>query len=284
MGSIDLWYVKLPSGDVHRVTLDQLDEAYQRGQVDLRTQVMGASTERWMTLAEILSDEEPELPTPPRAQPIAYQHVPQTPYSLRPMSVDFEDVEIVPPKRGRGGRWALAAIAIAAAVAGVGVYRPDLRASAVARGATAVARGASAVAGIEARVRCMSAARTQTVAAASPVPAVPAAPPAVAAPLLAAVPPAAPPAPTTIPVAAAAIAAAPAANASSSTPVTAAGAAVASGNAAQANLPTPPSRHTKIQHRPAAAARAKTRVVGGNHGSQVFTTGGSKFDPLSSSI
>jgi hypothetical protein len=59
MGSSDLWYVKLPSGDVHRVTLDQLDDAFQAGRVDGRAQVMGACTERWMTLAEILGDEEP---------------------------------------------------------------------------------------------------------------------------------------------------------------------------------------------------------------------------------
>ena len=33
-GASDLWYVQLPDGDVHRVTLDQLDEGFQAGHID----------------------------------------------------------------------------------------------------------------------------------------------------------------------------------------------------------------------------------------------------------
>ncbi|MGH7434822.1 MAG: hypothetical protein ACRENE_04035, partial [Polyangiaceae bacterium] len=254
MGNSDLWYVKLPSGDVHRVTLDQLDEAFQRGQVDLRTQVMGASTERWMTLTEILGDEEPESPAPPPAQPLAYRHVPQAPYSLRPMSVDFEDadVDVAPRRRGAGARWAFAVLAVAAAVGGVAVHRPDLRASAVAR--------------VEARIASLSAARTQTVAATSPGPVAMTPPPA-----------AAPPATLAV---AALVTAPPAAPPASSAP--AGDPAVASGYAAQANHPTQQPRHPKMERKPGAASRTKTRAGGRKHASQIFTSGGNKFDPLNS--
>jgi hypothetical protein len=39
----DLWYVKLGSGDVHKVTLDQLDEAFQAGHVDENTMAGAAA-------------------------------------------------------------------------------------------------------------------------------------------------------------------------------------------------------------------------------------------------
>ncbi len=257
MGSSDFWYVKLPNGDVHRVTLDQLDEAFRCGHVDRRTEVMGASTERWMTLAEILSDDEPESPAARPAQPLAYGHVPQTPYSLRPMSVDFEDVDVdvAPRRRGSGAWWAFAAFAIAAAFGGVAAVRPDLRASAVAR--------------VQAGMRTLSAARTHTVAAASmdpvavtPPPASPAPPPAVA-----------------VPVAAPAAATPP-----SSAPAAAGDSALASRFAAHANQPKPQPRYTKIQRKPGAPSRAKTSAAGPKPASPVFTTGGNKFDPLNSSI
>ena len=258
MGSSDFWYVKLPSGDVHRVTVDQLDEAFRRGHIDGRTEVMGASTERWMTLAEILGDDEPESPAAPPARPLAYGHVPHAPYSLRPMSVDFEDVDvdIAPRKRGSGARWAFAAFAIAAALGGVAAVRPDLRASAVAR--------------VQAGMRTLSIARTHAVAAASPDPVAVTPPPAAASP------------PT--PVVAGPVAAPTAAAPPSSAPAAAGDSTLTSRFAAQANQPKPQPRHTKIQRKPGAPSRAKTSAAGPKPASPVFTTGGNKFDPLNSSI
>lgn len=255
MGSSNLWYVKLPSGDVHRVTLDQLDEAFQRGHVDGRTKVMGASTERWMTLAEILGDDEPELPAARPARPLAYG---QAPYSLRPMSVDFEDVDVdvAPRKRGSGARWAFAAFAIAMAFGGVAVVRPDLRALGVAR--------------VQAEIRTLSAARTQTVAAASPDPAALTPPPAAAS-------------PAPLPAVAAPVAAPAVVSPASSAPA-AGDSALGSRFAPQANQPKPQPHHTKIQRKPGAPSRAKTSAAGPKPPSQVFTTGGNKFDPLNSSI
>ena len=41
-GDENLWYVKTPDGDVHRVTLDQLDEAFQAGRIDENVMVLAA--------------------------------------------------------------------------------------------------------------------------------------------------------------------------------------------------------------------------------------------------
>ncbi|MGH7436846.1 MAG: hypothetical protein ACRENE_14325 [Polyangiaceae bacterium] len=260
MSNSDLWYVKLPSGDVHRVTVDQLDEAFQRGQIDGRTLVMGANTERWMTLAEILGDDGSESPAARPAPAPVYRYVPHTPYSLRPMSVDFEDVDVVvaPPRRNGSATRAFAAFAITAAFAVVAVVRPDLRASAVAR--------------VQATVRTLSAARTQTVTATAPDPVAVTQPPAASSPVppltLAAAPPSAPvaaPLPSTAPR--------------------------HDGDSAQVSRPTPQTnqskpqpQHAKVPRKASPPSRAKSAVAWPKRDSRVFTTGGNKFDPLNSSI
>jgi hypothetical protein len=261
MSHSDLWYVKLPSGDVHRVTVDQIDEAFQRGQIDSRTLVLGAHTERWMTLAEILRDDESEAPAAPPAPRPAYRHVPPTPYSLRPMSVDFEDVDVdlAPPRRGGSATRAFAAFAMAAALGVVAVVRPDLRTSAVARVHTAM--------------HTLSTARTQTVAAASPDP-VALTPP------IATASPAAPPTPTPSPAVVAPAAAPP----PSSAPAAAGDSAQASRPTAPPNASNAPPRPTKTQRKLAIPSRAKSGAAWPKRDSRVFTTGGNKFDPLNSSI
>src|SRR5579862_5715260 len=71
----NLWYVKLADGDVERVTLDQLDEAFQKGQIDENSMVLAAGSEQWMKLAELLGLSEgaapPAAAPPPPAQPVA---------------------------------------------------------------------------------------------------------------------------------------------------------------------------------------------------------------------
>ncbi len=61
--SVDgMWYVKLADGDVDRVTLDQLDEAFQKGQVDENSMVLADGAEQWMKLADLLGLSEPAAP------------------------------------------------------------------------------------------------------------------------------------------------------------------------------------------------------------------------------
>jgi hypothetical protein len=60
----DLWYVKLGSGDVHKVTLDQLDEAFQAGHVDENTMVLAANGTRWMKLGDAAGLDDAPAPAP----------------------------------------------------------------------------------------------------------------------------------------------------------------------------------------------------------------------------
>jgi hypothetical protein len=73
--SVDgMWYVKLADGDVDRVTLDQLDEAFQNGQVDENSMVLADGADRWMKLADLLGLSEGAAPAPAAiAQPVAMQ-------------------------------------------------------------------------------------------------------------------------------------------------------------------------------------------------------------------
>jgi hypothetical protein len=70
----DLWYVKLANGDVHRVTLDQLDGAFQGGHVDANTLVMGTDQSQWMRLGELAGLDDEPAPMPARAP--APRHAP----------------------------------------------------------------------------------------------------------------------------------------------------------------------------------------------------------------
>jgi hypothetical protein len=61
----NLWYVKLADGDVERVTLDQLDEAFQGGQIDENSMVLAAGSDQWMRLADLLGLADATPPPPP---------------------------------------------------------------------------------------------------------------------------------------------------------------------------------------------------------------------------
>jgi hypothetical protein len=62
---VDVWYVKLADGDVERVTLDELDEAFQRGQIDENSMVLAAGSEQWMKLSDLLNGADATPPPPP---------------------------------------------------------------------------------------------------------------------------------------------------------------------------------------------------------------------------
>ncbi|HEY1691226.1 MAG TPA: hypothetical protein VGG39_03650 [Polyangiaceae bacterium] len=76
-GDENLWYVKTPDGDVHRVTLDQLDEAFQAGRIDENVMVLAAGSTRWAKLGELAGLDTPVPPAP------------AMPNSLRPVSMDL---------------------------------------------------------------------------------------------------------------------------------------------------------------------------------------------------
>jgi hypothetical protein len=97
--SADLFYVKLADGDVHRVSLDQLDDAFQAGHIDGATMVLADGSDKWTTLGALagMDDEDdseavaPVQVIPQNAPaPAPYSHsqsyVPQQSYAPQPVS------------------------------------------------------------------------------------------------------------------------------------------------------------------------------------------------------
>jgi len=77
-GDENLWYVKTEDGDVHRVTLDQLDEAFQAGRIDENVMVLAAGAQKWAKLSALAGLDEPAAPS-----------TAAMPNSLRPVSMDL---------------------------------------------------------------------------------------------------------------------------------------------------------------------------------------------------
>jgi hypothetical protein len=74
----ELWYVKLGNGDVHRVTIDQLDGAFQAGHIDESTMVLAAGASQWTKLGDLAGlDDESTSEAPPPAAEEELSYVPQ---------------------------------------------------------------------------------------------------------------------------------------------------------------------------------------------------------------
>jgi hypothetical protein len=154
----ETWYVKLANGDVHPVTIEQLDWAFEQGHIDVNTLVLPGEGTSWVRLGEAAGlDEEPAAatstppvataapapvaaapapvlppsPTPmvasytpaPRAAPYVPSYAPPVANSLRPFSMDTNDFDLndVPfKKRSRKG-WVVAVLSLAVMGGGVGV-------------------------------------------------------------------------------------------------------------------------------------------------------------------
>ncbi len=155
----ELWYVKVADDDVHRMTLDQLDGAFQAGHIDESTMVLPADATKWTKLGELLGLEDGGEPpeeaaaappassyasraypapvpagavvvtggatAPVRAVPAmvpAARVVGVVPNTLRPMSIDLEDGDLdLPFRRSSRKGWVFGVIGVAAIAGGVGV-------------------------------------------------------------------------------------------------------------------------------------------------------------------
>jgi hypothetical protein len=113
----ELWYVKLGNGDVHRVTIDQLDGAFQAGHIDENTMVLAAGASQWTKLGEIagLDDDSssdaqtssaegaaaeaqgPEVPVHQEEEELAY--IPQVQAAPAAASADQDEVLDYVPQR-----------------------------------------------------------------------------------------------------------------------------------------------------------------------------------------
>jgi hypothetical protein len=328
----DFWYVKLSDGDVHRVTLDQLDEAFQAGHIDGDTMVLASGSEQWARLAAVAgmddAEEEPrvevappapepeamyipQLPRPAFAQtpvhahaqwappvasaPLAYvpqqpvraipqpaRAIPQPapygarptaqtvvppalhpsyapqPNTLRPMSVDFSDSDLEAMRmRRRGGamRWMVPVLALAC-IGGTGTYAVKQRPS-----------WAQPLLN-----RLGYRAETTEVAAATMIPPTPAPPPPPAQPVA---PPAPPPAP---------VVAAPPAGDSPLNPRFSDQTTRLTDDQKARLAEADKAKAKGGSHKGHGGGGAPVSHSGGKGKSTTFTTGGSKYDPLNSSI
>jgi hypothetical protein len=82
-GDHDLWYVKTADGDVDRMTLDQLDDAFNSGRIDENVTVLPAGQSNWVRLGTLLGLDQPATPSPVSFAPV--------PNSMRPVSIDLSD-------------------------------------------------------------------------------------------------------------------------------------------------------------------------------------------------
>jgi hypothetical protein len=287
MSQSDLWSVQLPGGGVHEVTLDQLDDAFQRGYIDARTWVFVPGNLRWMTLGAILEEPAPVRP------PVSRDH--ESPYSVRPTTIDFEDepVDLDRFKR-KTGRRVISLLAVAGAVWVAAVVRPDLRASATAHvesrwGALHAGQALKAVESRLGRLRAWQALKA-TVVRAAPAAASPVDP--VQAPAIAAPPPPSPAASPPMP-------GAPAVQIPSATPAAvravpqagelpSATPAVAATPVIDHRRPSPSGPVQPTKARQKASPSHAPRSEGGPRPTPMrgspFTTGGNKYDPLNSDI
>ncbi len=116
MSDNDLWYVKTADGDVDRVTLDQLDEAFNGGHIDENVMVLPAGEATWVRLGALLGLDQPapaQVALPPTPTAFAL------PQSLRPVSLDLSDDDEAPFKKKSRKGVVLGSLVGAAALAGV---------------------------------------------------------------------------------------------------------------------------------------------------------------------
>lgn len=128
MSETELWYVKTADGDVDRMSLDQLDEAFNAGAIDEHVMVLPAGEQNWVKLGALLGLDQPPPAPPqaaaaPRQAPAPMAPAFALPASIRPVSLDLsDDLDDAPfaKKKSRKGMVVGALVAVAA-VAGIAV-------------------------------------------------------------------------------------------------------------------------------------------------------------------
>jgi hypothetical protein len=114
MSKVDenLWHVQLPWGTVRKMTLSELDAAFNEGLIDANTRVLEDGKLEWSTLREAAGLEDDEVvpaSCPSTSQEPALIDMP----SVRPMAVEIELGELdefCPRSRGKG--WTFLAVAL----------------------------------------------------------------------------------------------------------------------------------------------------------------------------
>jgi hypothetical protein len=91
----EIWSVRLPSGDVRRGSLDELDAAFEAGHIDENALVLAPGATTWTTLGELagLDDAAPPASTSAPATAISIPPYSAGPNSLRPVMTDVTDLD-----------------------------------------------------------------------------------------------------------------------------------------------------------------------------------------------
>lgn len=106
----DDYVVKLPNGDARVMTIDELDDAFERGEINERTPVLAPQGSSWTTIArlggfetdELASLSEPETigQHPTSLSPVAFS--PQVAQTPRPRA-EHDEVTFHIPRRSKTG-------------------------------------------------------------------------------------------------------------------------------------------------------------------------------------
>jgi pyruvate/2-oxoglutarate dehydrogenase complex dihydrolipoamide acyltransferase (E2) component len=98
----EFWHVQLPTGDVRYWSLEELDEAFQRDEVDAKTYVLKEGESTWQRLGELLGLDESESAPAPVSQPVPTYSIPPysvggidspAAFSIRPVVSDVGDMD-----------------------------------------------------------------------------------------------------------------------------------------------------------------------------------------------
>jgi hypothetical protein len=120
----DTWLVQLANGDVRMMTLEQLDDAFQKGDVDESTRVRRDGASKWMTLGEELcmSSESQSAtslsPPPPSPQSSISTHPVVADVPASSPSTDDFDLE-ASLRSSRRRKWILGTTVASAVVIGL---------------------------------------------------------------------------------------------------------------------------------------------------------------------
>lgn len=104
MNEHEVWQVQLRTGEVRRMSLDALDEAFEAGIIDAQTPVLAPGAIAWQRLGAVagLDDAPPsqlEVPTP-SLSPVALAPMPPSTAAQLDLDLDVPD-DALKPKRGR---------------------------------------------------------------------------------------------------------------------------------------------------------------------------------------
>jgi hypothetical protein len=141
----EFFRVQLPTGAIRTLSLDELDDWYQTGQIDEETYVLRSGTAQWTKLGELAgidpepqgsaTSAEPSMPVAPWPPAVAACPPSEPPpsvglYSVRPVVSDIgggldsglDDVDAPPAFRsGLSKRWVVLGVAAALILGGLGM-------------------------------------------------------------------------------------------------------------------------------------------------------------------